>query len=335
MKKCNASRFDTAVVVTLAMISLFAAFSWGQTPQQGDPRLDTATPAGIGDRATTPPFAAEAVPAGISAGETTQANARRISSRASDRKTTALSGKNRRTPSAITESGTSDAAKGPDAVPEPADKSAPLFPIVPSGDPVTGGALSVPPALADTSGAAPPTGTNASTNPENTVTTRSPEPPHAEQVETVPSGPDFSLFKAAGGFGLVLSLIALGYFGARKYFPQRFVRGGLERNLKLVETLSIGEKRSVAVIEFDNQRYIVGNTPNQITLLAALPAKVAPAEEARPASTPPFELSKTRITSDTFRNLYEVEKTNGVGNRRPLPPDIRAKMRQLRESLET
>jgi len=195
--------------------------------------------------------------------------------------------------------------------------------------------MSVPPALVDNSAITSPTGDNASTNSANAVAAKTPETPHVEHAETVPAETDFSLYKAVGGFGLVLSLIALGYFGARKYFPQHFVRRTSDRNLKLIETLAIGEKRSVAVIEFDNRRFIIGNTPNQITLLAALSAKASLAEESHPASVSSFELSKAKVTSDNFRSLYEVEKTNGVGNRKPLPPDIRAKMRQLRESLET
>lgn len=41
-----------------------------------------------------------------------------------------------------------------------------------------------------------------------------------------------------------------------------------ERRLRLCETVSLGERRLVALIQFDNQSLLVGVTGNSITLLA-------------------------------------------------------------------
>ncbi len=201
----------------------------------------------------------------------------------------------------------------------------------------------VDPASADASVASapnenyPPDPTQASVVPTPATDIGPPKtmsPPQVEHMEPVAAGPDYSMLKAAGGFGLVLCLIALVYLGGRKLFPKYFTRNGTEKNLKLIETLAIGEKRSVAVIEFENQRLIIGNTPNQITLLTALPLRLALVEDSPTAPAASFDLSKSKVPSDTFRGLYEIEKTNGRGNRQAIPPDIQAKMRQLRESLE-
>ena len=42
------------------------------------------------------------------------------------------------------------------------------------------------------------------------------------------------------------------------------------RTLRLCESLSLGEKRIVAVIECDDQRYLLGATPQNVSLLQAL-----------------------------------------------------------------
>jgi flagellar biogenesis protein FliO len=52
------------------------------------------------------------------------------------------------------------------------------------------------------------------------------------------------------------------------------IRVSRRRALRLCETLSLGEKRLVAVVEFDNQRFLLAATQQNITLLQSLgPAK--------------------------------------------------------------
>lgn len=48
-----------------------------------------------------------------------------------------------------------------------------------------------------------------------------------------------------------------------------------ERRLRLCETVPLGERRLLALIQFDNQPLLVGVTPNSITLLSQ-PAPCAP-----------------------------------------------------------
>ena len=137
--------------------------------------------------------------------------------------------------------------------------------------------------------------------------------------------------RVVGGLGLVLSLIVLGTIGIRKFAPQYFAKMAPERSLKLLETLPMGERRSIAVIEIDEKRLLIGNTPNQITLLATL-GESSYLRGEQEAATAGLE---SQPPAPSFKNLYEFEK-NGPGRARKtiIPPDIRAKMRQLRESLE-
>jgi flagellar biosynthetic protein FliO len=159
--------------------------------------------------------------------------------------------------------------------------------------------------------------------------------PHEE--ETQEAEIHSSLFRTMGGLGLVLFLMIAVYFAARKFAPRYFAKSASEKILKVIETLPLGDKRSVSLIEVANNRFLVGNTPQRLNLIAALPDSAQSAlsvSEVEALSAHP----KTTIANESktpFRNLFEVEKRRPSQHRgNPLPEDIRAKMRQLRETLE-
>lgn len=143
---------------------------------------------------------------------------------------------------------------------------------------------------------------------------------------------ELPVFKALGGLGLVLCLIIGGFFGLKKFAPQYFAKHSSEKSLKVIETLSMGDRRSISLIRVDNSHFLVGNTPQQINFLATLPSTPSsdsdPAAAAIPTSASPKASNSPKTA---FQGLFEVEKT-----RQPhaLPSDIRTKMRQLSEALE-
>lgn len=51
------------------------------------------------------------------------------------------------------------------------------------------------------------------------------------------------------------------------------VRSRRDRRLRLCETLSLGEKRFLAVVEFQRQEFLVGGTGSSIVLLTRLPGE--------------------------------------------------------------
>jgi flagellar biogenesis protein FliO len=144
----------------------------------------------------------------------------------------------------------------------------------------------------------------------------------------------FPVFRTMGGLGLVLCLMVAAYFAAKKFAPRYFSKSVTEKNLKVIETLSMGDKRSISMIEVGSHRFLIGNTPSQINLLMALPEAMSLVSEpeAMPVSS---KSTSGKESTSPFRNLFEVEKkrpSQYTGN--PLPDDIRTKMRQLREALE-
>jgi flagellar biogenesis protein FliO len=63
---------------------------------------------------------------------------------------------------------------------------------------------------------------------------------------------------------------------------RRAVRSRKARRLRVCETLSLGERRFLAVIEFDRQEFLVGGSGNSLELLARLHEGTVIAEPAPP-----------------------------------------------------
>jgi flagellar biogenesis protein FliO len=53
------------------------------------------------------------------------------------------------------------------------------------------------------------------------------------------------------------------------------------RALVVKETASLGERRFIAVVQWERQRFLVGASPGSVTLLAQLPDAESPAGEQR------------------------------------------------------
>jgi len=143
----------------------------------------------------------------------------------------------------------------------------------------------------------------------------------------------FPFIRTLGGVGLVLSLIVIATMAFRKFAPQYFVKRSVESTLRLIENLSMGEKRSVAVVQVGGQQYLVGNTPHQISLLAVLKDSAQPEDEAgvEPGS------ATTSSKKTGFLKLYRAEHrkpARKAAGASILPADIRGKMQELRQALE-
>jgi hypothetical protein len=54
---------------------------------------------------------------------------------------------------------------------------------------------------------------------------------------------------------------------------QGVLAGGVSRRLKVAETVSLGEKRFVSILQVDGEQFLIGGSPSTIVLLAKLEAK--------------------------------------------------------------
>lgn len=155
----------------------------------------------------------------------------------------------------------------------------------------------------------------------------------AAQITEAPAGGmDFPVLRTMAGLALVLSLILIAFLVARKIAPQYFNKRTTEKNLRLIESMSMGDKRSIAVIQVGDKRFLVGNTPHQLTLLSQLEESFSLVSEAEKSP-----LTESTGSTDPFRRIYETERNRGLSKHvkdKAIPPDVRAKMRQLRQALE-
>jgi len=53
------------------------------------------------------------------------------------------------------------------------------------------------------------------------------------------------------------------------------------KTLSVCETANLGERRFVAVVQFERQRFLIGASPSSLTLLAQLPDDDAPSVDFR------------------------------------------------------
>jgi hypothetical protein len=100
----------------------------------------------------------------------------------------------------------------------------------------------------------------------------------------------------------------------------------------------LGEKRSISVIQIEDKRFLIGSTSSQITLLAPLRGPLSVEDDVvAKATVEPAAAPRAKAPVEKFRNIFEIEKASPArngGRTKTIPPDVRAKMRQLRESLE-
>jgi flagellar biogenesis protein FliO len=137
-----------------------------------------------------------------------------------------------------------------------------------------------------------------------------------------------------GALGLVVFLVIAALFAAKKFGPRHRAKGSLPKNLKILETLSMGGKRSISMITVGNRRFVVGNSAQRISLLTALPESIPLIAKPKTLSEAPNGASNKEYMVP-FGGLFEVEKKRRAQHAPNLfPDDIRTKTRPLKEALE-
>ena len=148
--------------------------------------------------------------------------------------------------------------------------------------------------------------------------------------------PQLSMLHAFGGMGLVLCLLVGAYFCIRKFAPGYFPKMSSEgKNLKVIENLGMGDRRSIALVEVGGKRFLVGSTPQQINLLTTLPdhfSLVGEEDDLNISKDVKVEIGEEK---QIFRNMFERGRPRSARyTGHVLPDEVRQKMRRLREALE-
>ena len=73
--------------------------------------------------------------------------------------------------------------------------------------------------------------------------------------------------RAIGAMIVVLALIWITMILLKRYMPHRFGALGHQRRMQVLETLPIGEKRTLTLIRIDNEQLLLAGTPGSLALL--------------------------------------------------------------------
>jgi flagellar biogenesis protein FliO len=71
------------------------------------------------------------------------------------------------------------------------------------------------------------------------------------------------------------------------------------RRLRLCESLALGERRFVAVVEFEAARFLVGGTPSSVVLLSRLPDAGALGDDKEKEKEECTSLQRGNVTGNT------------------------------------
>jgi len=96
-----------------------------------------------------------------------------------------------------------------------------------------------------------------------------------EQRETAPMG--IAQPNSTASFGLAAHLKVLWRSPIWTAIVHRV--GRQRKTLAVRETVALGDRRFVSVIQFERQRFLIGSSPSSITLLARVPDELAGVEE--------------------------------------------------------
>lgn len=90
----------------------------------------------------------------------------------------------------------------------------------------------------------------------------------------------WELVKMLAGLVLVFGLMVLLLWVLRRMQQRLQIQGSARRGIRLIDTLSVGARQKIVVIEMDNQRLMVGITPQQMSSLGQWPTSAAPTTES-------------------------------------------------------
>lgn len=117
-----------------------------------------------------------------------------------------------------------------------------------------------------------------------------------------------SLFIAIVGFILI---IYLAYFATKKMGRRLSIRGVGSKNIKILENISIGQNKSIAIIETAGKVLLIGITQNDITLICELDENMIDRNEDEKSSSG-MEFSKAfkSALEQKFGRKFNKSKEN-------------------------
>jgi len=103
--------------------------------------------------------------------------------------------------------------------------------------------------------------------------------------------------RAVGAMIVVLALIWITMILLKRYMPHRFGPLGHKRRIQVLETVPIGDKRSLTLIRIDGEGLLLASTPTTVSLIKEV--RLSESDEATRQETP-------RNTSETNASVEQT-----------------------------
>lgn len=117
-----------------------------------------------------------------------------------------------------------------------------------------------------------------------------------------------SVLMAVVVFALILYLA---YFATKKMGKRLTIRGTGSKNIKIIDSISVGQNRSVVIIETAGKTLLIGVTQNEISLITELDRdKLSLPDEKQ--GNQPMEFSKAfkTVLEEKFGGKFNKSKEN-------------------------
>ena len=133
--------------------------------------------------------------------------------------------------------------------------------------------------------------------------------------------------KAVGSMIFILALILISVILLKRYMPHRFGPLGHKRRIQVLETVPIGEKRSLTLIEFDGVSLLLASTPGGVSLLKE-------AHPVRDDGSAVSEADSLKLKTEKINRFADTLTAEVRASSEALRPAALARLSRLREDLE-
>jgi flagellar protein FliO/FliZ len=147
----------------------------------------------------------------------------------------------------------------------------------------------------------------------------------ADSVDQLSAGGVFTALRTGGALIFVLSAIIGVFFLLRRIAPERFGKPAKDKLIKAVDSMALGDRRSIMIVEVEGEKYLLGATPQSIALLGKLDsksnAKAAPIAQKKDFNQI-YNTKKSEMASDATAQQKNVRLS-----------DVTSKLKELSRSV--
>ena len=106
-------------------------------------------------------------------------------------------------------------------------------------------------------------------------------------------------------------ILYLAYFATKKMGKRLSFKGVGNKNIKIVESVSLGQNKAIMIIESAGKTLLIGMTQNEITLISELDGeKLIPSENETSGQTMEFSKAFKKVLEEKFNKKGSKSEEN-------------------------